>query len=530
MLYKVFLVEDEIVTREGIRDNVDWKSAGFEFCGEAPDGEIALPLIEASQPDLLITDIKMPFMDGLQLCKIIREYMPWVKIIILSGHDEFNYAQAAIKLGVTEYLLKPVSVKDLHSVLQRTTETLDRERKEREDLKRLREQVDGSLVLLREKFLLRLVLGGVPSAEAIEQSQQFGLNLVANYHQVLLIKIESPQASPPFDYQDYQSAGRIISALVSSNKDVFLVQKDLEEIILLIKGESPEQLNQDGAFLAELIQTEVEPNTTCRVKIGIGSPQQRLADIHHSFAEASAKLQSTLEGAPLPGYIDEDDPIDRVKLDQAALEHYLKAGAAQDFDAFFDTDLLPIGHGALRSPLVKHYLFLDIILTTAQFITDLGGNADQVLPEIRQVENLLARARTIDQVRAETRAIITSALAFRDGFVDNQQAITIHRAMAYIDENVSNPDLSLSRVAAKANLSPSHFSVVFSQVTGETYRDYLTRIRIEHAKELLRTTNLQCSEVAYQCGYNDPHYFSYIFKKNTGVSPLRFRLQPKGRK
>jgi two-component system response regulator YesN len=124
MLYKIFLVEDEIVAREGIRDNVDWKSAGFEFCGEAPDGEIALPLIETIQPDVLVTDIKMPFMDGLQLCKILRERMPWVKIIILSGHDEFNYAQAAVKLGVTEYLLKPISALDLHNVLQKVASQL----------------------------------------------------------------------------------------------------------------------------------------------------------------------------------------------------------------------------------------------------------------------------------------------------------------------------------------------------------------------------------------------------------------------
>ena len=102
MPYKVFLVEDEVVTREGIRDNVDWKANGFEFFGEATDGEMALPLIQTIKPDVLITDIKMPFMDGLQLCKIIRERMPWIKIIILSGHDEFEYAQEAIKLGVKD--------------------------------------------------------------------------------------------------------------------------------------------------------------------------------------------------------------------------------------------------------------------------------------------------------------------------------------------------------------------------------------------------------------------------------------------
>jgi two-component system response regulator YesN len=135
--YKVFLVEDEIVAREGIRDNVDWHSAGFEFCGEAPDGEMALPLIENTQPDVLITDIKMPFMDGLQLCKIVRDRMPLIKIIILTGHDEFDYAQEAVKLGVTEYLLKPVGVQDLHEVLGKVSAQLDRERQEQQNLQQM---------------------------------------------------------------------------------------------------------------------------------------------------------------------------------------------------------------------------------------------------------------------------------------------------------------------------------------------------------------------------------------------------------
>ena len=109
-LYKVFLIEDEIVAREGIRDNVNWNAHGFQFSGDAPDGEIALSLLETTRPDLIITDIKMPFMDGLQLCKIVRERMPDTKIVILSGHDEFEYAHKAINLGVKEYILKPVTV------------------------------------------------------------------------------------------------------------------------------------------------------------------------------------------------------------------------------------------------------------------------------------------------------------------------------------------------------------------------------------------------------------------------------------
>ena len=161
MPYKVLFVEDEVVTREGIRDNVDWNANGFEYCGEATDGEMALSLLYMVKPDVLITDIKMPFMDGLQLCKIVRDRMPWVKIVIVSGHDEFEYAQEAIKLGVNEYLLKPVTVKDLHQVLQKIALQLDQEKKEQENLQKMQEQLEETQVMLREKLLLKVVTGTV---------------------------------------------------------------------------------------------------------------------------------------------------------------------------------------------------------------------------------------------------------------------------------------------------------------------------------------------------------------------------------
>ncbi len=530
MLYKVFLVEDEIVTREGIRDNVDWNAAGFEFCGEASDGEIALPLIEAAQPDLLITDIKMPFMDGLQLCKIVREHMPWIKVIILSGHDEFHYAQTAIKLGVTEYLLKPVGVKDLHLVMQKTAALLDQERIEREKLKRLREQVDDHLDLLREKFLLRLVLGGVSSAEAIEQSEQLGLSLIANYHLVVLLQAELPESDRSFEYQDYQLVERLVSERVGANPNVLVAQKDLEEIILLIKGDRPETLSQEGVHLAETIRQEVEQKTPCRLRIGMGSPQQRLGEIHLSFSEALAKISGPAEEALSQPAVAGEDSIAQIKLNQAALEHYLKSGLAQDFDAFFDAHLQPLVEPAQRSRLLKHYIFLDILLTSAQFVSDMQGLVSQVLPEMQQVESLLANVKTARQIREEIRKILIATLDFRDSLVDNHQTIRIYQARNYIDDHFTDPDLSLNQVAAQVNLSPSHFSAIFSQVMGETYRDYLIRMRVERAKELLRTTHLRCAEIAYRCGYNDPHYFSHIFKKHTGLTPQHFRVQPKGRK
>jgi two-component system response regulator YesN len=530
MTYKVFLVEDEIVAREGIRDNVDWKSAGFEFCGEAPDGEVALPLLEASQPEVVITDIKMPFMDGLQLCKIIREHMPWVKIIILSGHDEFHYAQTALKMGVTEYLLKPVSAQDLYDVLHRVAGLLDQEKKERESLKRLRDQVEDNLVLLRERFLLRLVTGAESSAAAIEQSQQLGLNIIAKGYLVMLINIELAENAQPFDYREYQGVEHLIASLVGSNPDAYLVKKDLEELVLIIKGDSPEQLEQEGDFLARLIQQEVEKKTTCRLAIGLGSPQQRLGDIHHSFAEALVKVNHNSHAA---SYLDPNggaDKIELLKLEQSALENYLKCGMEEDFGEFFDAYIHPLGEAALHSYLIKNYIFVDIVLTTAQFISDLGGDVERVIPEIHDLENLLTNAKTIDQIREQTRKIFSGALTFRDSQVYNEHAMVVNLAKSYIDNHSPDPDLSLNEVSAQVNLSPSHFSSVFSHETGETFRDYLTRMRIDRSKEMLRTTRMKCSQVAYESGYNDPHYFSFIFRKNTGLTPQQYRTQSQNNK
>jgi two-component system response regulator YesN len=252
MSYKVFLVEDEIVTREGIRDNVDWKSAGFELCGEAPDGEIALPLIERAQPDVLITDIKMPFMDGLQLCKVVRSEMPWVKIIILSGHDEFDYAQTAIKLGVFEYLLKPITSAEIQGVLHNVAGVLDQEHEERANLKELQNQVKDVLALQKERLLLQLVLGGVSTVEAIEQCRRIGLPMIAQCYLVVLIRIDPPEGDGHLDFAGYQAIQKLAANLAGMHSGALFAQKSAEELLFILSGDDPEVLIQNGFVLAQL--------------------------------------------------------------------------------------------------------------------------------------------------------------------------------------------------------------------------------------------------------------------------------------
>jgi two-component system response regulator YesN len=519
--YRVFLVEDEIVAREGIRDKVNWGAAGFEFVGEAPDGEVALPLIENLQPDLLITDIKMPFMDGLQLSKIVRERMPWVKIVILSGHDEFNYAQSAVKLGVSEYLLKPITAVEIHHVLQRIATLLDGEQAEREKLKQLQSQLHDNVTWQRERLLFQLVVGGVSSCEAIEQCQQLGLNIIAPYYLVVLLKVKVDTAVSHLEYRDYQHIRTLVADLTYAHPGTFLTQKSAEELLLILTGENPEQLRQDGAFLAQLMAQDVAEVLPCTVVAGLGSPQQRLTEISQSFAEALAQVGGTNGRVPT-----EHAPIEKLKLDQTAVEHFLKCGLMGEWDAFYAAHLRPLSQAAVQSDLVKHYLFVDVVVTAVQFITDLGGEAAAIIPEAQEMEKLLVGLHGEDQMREVLCRIFAQAISFRTSQANPERTRIVHQVKAFLDTHYANPDLLLNEVAARVNLSPSHFSVIFSQEMGESFKDYLTRIRMERAKELLRTTNLKCAEIAYQSGYNDPHYFSHVFHKRIGLPPQQFRQQP----
>ncbi len=525
MPYKVFFVEDEIAIREGIRDNVDWKACGFEFCGEAPDGEMALPLLYAAKPDVLITDIRMPFMDGLQLSQIVRDRLPATKIIILSGHDEFEYAQRAIKLGVFEYLLKPVSLQDLHHVLQKVASELEQERGEQQALQKLRDQVEENRAALRERFLLRLVTGAASPAEAIEKSQLLGIDLIARCYLVVAIRIEPSDRSEPLDVHRLRRAQQHATTLAENNPDAFLLRKGLHELVLLLKGSSPETLHEERDLLLERMR-QAAKGAQCELIARSGTPQNRITEICQSFLDAADGLEAAASGRKSAGGASDGfDEASLLKVDKSAVEDYLRSGGAEGFDTFFETFSRPLGERALRSPVAKSYVFTDVVLASARFVDELGGDVDQIVPELGNIETVLAGIATIGQLRERVRSILAAALAFRDNLVTHQYAGIIKQAQEYLERHYMDPELSLNDVAGQVSHSASHFSTLFSQETGHTFKEHLTEIRIKKAKELLRTTTLKAFEIGYQVGYKDPHYFSHVFHKNTGLTPMEFRAQ-----
>jgi two-component system, response regulator YesN len=524
MPYKVFLVEDEVVTREGMRDKVGWQAHGFTFCGEAPDGEMALPLLQAARPDLLITDIRMPFMDGLELSRIVRDRMPGVKIIILSGHDEFEYAQKAISLGVSEYLLKPISVQDLHAVLDKVVAELDRESEERLALRELREQIEENRAALRERYLLKLVTGAASPADAIEKGAALGLDLVARCYLVVVVRVEPAGAGQPVEFGASLRALQIAAEVVGQDPDVFLVRHEMQELVLLLKGSSPEHVHEARDLLLERMRQALAPDGW-RPVAGSGALQTRISELCSSFVEASGALGAGTAGRPAENFGDGFDTTELLRVDRSAVEDYLGAGTVEGFDPFFDAFVRPLGESALRSAVVHTYIFMDIVLAAARFVDELGGDAERVVPELHDLDTVPTGSETAEQLRERARAVLLRALVFRDARAGRAYAGVIKQAQEVMERRYMEPELSLNDVAAQVNLSPCHFSAVFSQETGRTFKEWLTEIRIKKAKELLRTTGLKTFEICYRVGYNDPHYFSHVFKKQTGVTPGEFRAQ-----
>ena len=186
---KVFLVEDEMIIRNGVKKGIKWEEEGYDFVGEASDGELAYPLILKETPDILITDIRMPFMDGLELSRLVKEELPNIKILILSGYDEFQYAKEAIRIGVTDYLLKPISSAKLLEVLNQVKESIWHDREEKELLIRYSKDMQENTENEKAKFFDRLILNELSMAEAVEEGKRYGMNLSAPCYAVCLFKI-----------------------------------------------------------------------------------------------------------------------------------------------------------------------------------------------------------------------------------------------------------------------------------------------------------------------------------------------------
>ncbi|MBN2656278.1 MAG: response regulator [Spirochaetales bacterium] len=525
-MYNVFLVDDEIVVREGIRSNIRWDDTPFVLAGEAPDGEIALSMMKEIKPDILITDIKMPFLDGLELARIIRKEQPWVRIIILSGHDEFQYAREAISIGVEEYLLKPFSSAELVQILYKVSSSIEEEKKRIASLENLKNQVVSSKEVLRDRWLRELTAGLVSPAGAIEEAREMGIDLISGSYVLAVVRVKAPEERK----RELLTARLFMQSHLSRRDDVIFFSEKPGRHILMVKENGGESVEESVYALAQGLKFEITQKTGCSVSIGIGCAVKRIGEIPRSYEEADRVSRFMAESGQqlILGAGDMDSAYGEVSLlppESCRIAGRLKYATASEIDVVMEEYLSLIDGNNSYSFFLGNYLLGDIIIAATAIIGELGGDIHEVIPTFLLQEKLNSIINSRESFILHVRDLIEKVIAFRDSRGKSKHYGMIRKANDFIDSHYADPGICLQSVAEHVNASPNHFSTVYSQETGRSFIEYLTSVRIGKAKDLLRNTDLRSSDIAFEAGFNDPHYFSFIFKKNVGISPRDFRSE-----
>lgn len=512
-MMKVFLVDDEIAIRENLRNSFPWEQNGFQLVGEAPDGEMALPMIRDLNPDILLTDIRMPFMDGMALCAEVKRVLPWIGVVILSGYDDFAYARQAISLGVKEYLLKPITADELGEALKRVAARIAEERRAAS----LRRDAASGNPFLREKLLASLFTeegDRFEDEQLMRQMRAMGVNLAAGCYAVIDIAFPLKDAARA-------RAREALSALAeASGGSVFTCGMPHGARALVLgdnERDAEERAYSFAASAAHLPQLESCEN----LLLSIGETVTDYYDIRKSMQSARHVRHAAAGqggGRRIIGVGELDDETTSLNsLELSPLYERLQYAPAEELDAILSDYADLLGSGAEGRELALGYLRIAAVIAARQIVSDAGADPQKVLDEGLIAEAL--RAEGLDAVRA----LLNAAMACRDSRGRGLGQTPVARARRFLSQRYSDPNLMLQDVAREVGMSQSHFSTVFAQETGLTFTQYLTALRIGKAKELLSATAMRSSEIAFAVGYNDAHYFSYMFKKQTGMTPSEYR-------
>ena len=506
---KVFLVDDEIVAREEIRASLPWEELGFELIGEAADGEIALSMLREVQPNILITDIRMPYMDGMELCRRVRGELPETRIVIVSASENFAYAQEALSLGVKGFLSKPVDAAVLRGVLTRISADIrEKERRESREAA-FQEYMAASGRFLREK-LLQDLYGGADADTVLRFARAMRINLAAKRYLVMLAR---PALNAP-DARSFSAIQGVLEQLVQASGGTVFLQREGMDFSLLLLGDDVDHLTKRAEELANAARSEVERATGIGLLIAVGEDVEALSDISESLLDARVQLDAATRSPKARGPIT-PEALALSEIDGPPLGELLKYASVSDVEDIINRCAKTLN--AARSEMLESHFYVDVLLEASRIIRESQGDPHEIIPEAFQVQGGL------EEMLSLCREMLCKAIAFRDSRGSARYGSVIRKAQAYIGEHFADSGLTLGDVAAHVALSNNHFCTIFSREMGVTFIEYLTSIRINRAGELLRTTNMRTSEVAYAVGYNDPHYFSYLFKKNTGTSPRDYR-------
>ncbi|AGF58418.1 two-component system response regulator YesN [Clostridium saccharoperbutylacetonicum] len=536
-LYKIMIVDDEEEIRLGIIKKIDWEAYGFVVVGDAENGQDALEKAEKLQPDVIMTDIKMPYMDGLELGKKLVELMPSTKIIVFSGCDDFEYAHQAIKINVVEYVLKPINSVEFIEVLQRLKSQLDKEYDEKRNLETLYKHYVESLPVIREQFLVGMLEGRISGSQWKDQSENLGIDFKYEYISVALIRADGVLMLE--DNKDSADAG---------------IQKEPTLVPISIKKMVDETMDKYTKFVSfiysdmvvvignlieknDILQFIKGINEICKeymrimdlnISAGIGYVYDDPSEMRFSYRSAQNALDYRfILGTGKAIYIDDVEPDNSIHLqldeqEERVMLNAIKISSEEEITEAIDNLFKKFQDLLLPFNQYRIYL-MEIMTSILKLVQNYNLDINEIFGENFNCYSYLEAFDSIDEVK---KWITNKAIKINDYIKKeriNSSMLLIEKAKQYIKESYSDPDVSVEKLCSRLHVSPTYFSTIFKKETGENFVNYLTTVRLEEAVKLLNTTDDKTYMIAEKVGYPEANYFSYVFKKKFGVSPSKYR-------
>jgi len=533
-MYKILLVDDEILVRDAIRENIDWGKLDCELIGDCENGKQAVEFVKTHEVDIVLTDILMPYMDGMELSHFLHDNYPDVLIVIFSGFGEFEYAKKAIQYNVSEYMLKPVTAMELTKVIENMKEKLDSRKKEQrkmESLTQVSQDYHKNANVIRSKALDCLVKCTREVQVSLDELERMGITFQAASYRVAVFDIDTYSEMYQMDMDKQQESALMAFVLFNVGDEIVVrekagvvYQEGNNRVCIIFAGNRTKEFSENIHRICHEIQKKVKEVIGLETSIGIGSWVRSPYELIYSYRLAAKAIDYRyLLGGNLLFDMEEKKTDNSIFLinDLETLTEAIKSG---------DRRLMEETLGQIETEIKSALVEKSYACIYLQQVIRAIGNTCQSLSE--EPEKIIAQREALLKAVTEQRMFSQAAALvekYAQEVFDELQELNSSSgqrqgmlAMDYIQKNYMDPGLSLNSICSYLNISTSYFSTIFKEMTGETFIEVLTRVRMEKAKELLENTTMKNYEIAEKVGFSDPHYFGISFKKITGKTPTEY--------
>lgn len=534
-MLNIMIVDDEPLERQGIRLILEKYRPGDQVVGEAGDGEEAVQVARKVKPDVILLDIRMPGLDGMEVARILRPVLPDTRLVVVSAHGEFHYAKKAVALGISDYLLKPVDTEEMMKLLNRLETEVAENRESKEEMEHLRATLQDVMPLIRVGFVMDLVNGSLTNGEEVKNRAKF-LEIHQPLRLAFHVWIDDLSGNKTYrselEHQILQKqVSDTIQETINNWSGALAVPVGSGQFVVLLPFSEEEEdgcIREIGQKLGDDICCAVRTRTNTTVTVGLGRSAKNAVGLARSHAEALAAGEFRLiYGGDQAIHADDvttphDSGLILEQGNEKGMAMAIRMGdwdkTKQHFIALWAD--LPTEQ-KLNVADVRMKL-LEISALASRSAVEGGVKSEEIaslnIPSDIEIISMNSLVKIHDHTLSwlgELVARVRSSREFRN-------ATLVEKAVRFVEENF-HQELSLEDVAKQVYLSPCYFSRLFKQVKGWSFSEYLTQVRMEEARRLLINTDYQISEIASRVGYRDARYFSQVFKRNEGCTPISYR-------